>query len=210
MKSKLENLISFDDFKSSWRTEQVKSTKRTETGLDILKEGVEEIIPEGIPMEPKFGIYNDEKIENIKSFLKVANDDAIEEIVNQLRDTLLEMEQQGFIDSETTDELDDKHDGNWSTWISEVIELPDFPKEGLNNVIEIIDNINDDIENLSRNEDEDDDVECPDCDGTGQDEEGEECSRCDGTGRVYRPDDIPPDDFSGNDEDEENLEELEY
>lgn len=42
-------------------------------------------------------------------------------------------------------------------------------------------------------DDEYDEVECPDCDGTG-DIDDEECERCEGSGRVYRPDDIPPDD----------------
>ena len=42
---------------------------------------------------------------------------------------------------------------------------------------------------------EDDEVTCPDCEGTGIDESGRECERCDGLGRVYRPDDIPPDDI---------------
>ena len=38
----------------------------------------------------------------------------------------------------------------------------------------------------------DDDVECPDCDGSGR-YSGQACERCEGTGRVYRPSDIPPD-----------------
>ena len=42
MKSKLNNLISQEDFRSNWKAEQAKKTKRTETGLDILKEGLEE------------------------------------------------------------------------------------------------------------------------------------------------------------------------
>lgn len=38
-----------------------------------------------------------------------------------------------------------------------------------------------------------DDVECPDCEGTGYDEDGGECERCGGEGREARPWDIPPD-----------------
>lgn len=213
MKNKLENLIVFDDFKASWKAEQAKKTKRTDTGLDILKEGVEEIIPEGIPeetnasMKPKFGT-NEEKIEEIKSFVDDTDDDVIDDIIEQLRDVLLEMEQQGLIEKTTTDDLDDKHDGDWIAWIKDVIELPEFPEEGLNNLVQFINDISDDLEFRSRNDDEDEDVECPDCDGTGQDDDGEDCERCDGTGRVYRPDDIPPDDFSEDDiEDDIELEE---
>ena len=215
MKNKLENLIVFDDFKASWKAEQAKKTKRTETGLDILKEGVEEIIPEGIPEEdnlvkPSFGV--EEKIEDIKSFVDEADDDVIDNIIDKLRDTLLKMEKQGVIDEDTTDNLDDEHDGDWNAWIKEVIEMPEFQEYEIDNLIEFFNNISDDIDFRSRNDDEDEDVECPDCDGTGQDDEGEDCSRCDGTGRVYRPDDIPPDDdFSEYDDEdlEDDLEEIE-
>ena len=213
---KLENLISFDDFKTNWKGEQSKNTKRTSTGIDILKEGVddgiEEIIPEGLPDEDynkqaKFGLGDQEKIEQINNFLdNDADEGVVDDIVEQLRDALLEMEQQGFVDESTTDELDDKHDGDWINWIKDVIELPDFPEEVLNNIIEVIDDSTDpdnleylsgddldDVDSDEENDEEDDDVECPDCDGTGLDENGEDCERCEGEGRVYRPDDIPPD-----------------
>ena len=164
MKSKLENLISFDDFKSSWKAEQAKLTRRT--GIDILKEGVEEIIPEGIPElprpKPKYGIDYDEKIKEIEDFIdseEEYDEDITDEIVNILRETLLEMEQQGVVEYETTDELDDKHDGDWSSWIKDVINLPDFPEEGLNNVLEIIYNKEElvhvrNIEDLEQEEDD--------------------------------------------------------
>jgi hypothetical protein len=162
MKNKLENLISFDDFKSNWKSEEAKTTKRTQTALDILKENlnddivddnivdddiqdadvdrIEEIIPEGLPED--IDMSTEEKIDEINDFLDDdVDDDIIEVLVNNLRETLLEMEQQGFIDDDTTDNLDDKHDGDWISWIKDVIELPDFPEEGLNNVIEIIHNV---------------------------------------------------------------------
>jgi len=78
---KLENLVSFDDFKSNWKSDQSKKTSRTETGLDILKEGidedgVEEIISEGLPHEDidyskmsKYGMSNEEQIEKIKNLI---------------------------------------------------------------------------------------------------------------------------------------------
>jgi hypothetical protein len=149
-------LLNFSDFKSKWKAEEAKKTKRTETALDILKEGVEEIIPAGelndvenaIPdlypkgrNNSKFGIDSSEKIEKIKKFIEYADENVIEEIVNQLREILLEMEQQGFIDSDTTDQIDDKFDGDWVSWIEDVIELPEFPEEGLNNLMEIVENL---------------------------------------------------------------------
>lgn len=153
-------------------------------------------IKENIDMTPKFGISENEKIERIEDFLENADDGVIDHIINYLRDVLLEMEQQGFIDEDTTDRLDDQYDGDWIGWISAVIELDEFPEDALNGVYDIIDN-QEDLEL------EDDEVECPDCDGTGQDEMGEDCERCDGTGRVYRPDDIPPDEFDYEDDDED-------
>lgn len=35
---KLNNLLNFDDFKPNWKPQSAKTTKRTETGLDIVKE----------------------------------------------------------------------------------------------------------------------------------------------------------------------------
>jgi hypothetical protein len=173
----------------------MKKSNKISNFMDFLKENnVEEIIPMG-KYDSKFGVSNNEKIEMIKDFIDTADDDVIETIINILREVLLEMEQQGFIDEETTDNLDDEYDGDWIGWIKAVIEIDEFPEEGLNNVYEVIYNIKsgDDRGVLDF---EDEDVECPDCEGTGQDSQGEDCERCDGSGRVYRPDDIPPDDFN--------------
>lgn len=183
MKNKLENLVSFDDFKSNWKSEDSKITKRTQTALDILKENsedyeetidakndndditdadvdrIEEIIPDGLPED--LDMSTDEKVEEINDFLDdEPDDDVIEALVNDLRDTLLEMEQQGFVDSDTTDNLDDEHEGDWIAWIKDVIELPDFPEEGLNNILEVIHNIESgdfvfDDEDFDGEEDED-------------------------------------------------------
>lgn len=201
--NKLQNLISLDDFKSGWKAEQAKKTKRTETGLDVLKENVEEIIPAGVPMEPKFDMSYEEKLSKIIEELQNLNDFIIEEIVNSLREALLEMEQQGFIDEETTDMLDDKHDGDWVEWIKDVIQLPDFPEEGLNNVLDLISSEPNESDELT--DDYDDDVECPDCEGSGVNEDDEECERCGGEGRVGRPYDIPPDDWSPEYVDEDDI-----
>lgn len=189
MKNKLQNLISLDDFKTGWKSEQAKKTKRTETGLDILKEKIEEIIPAGIPMESKFDMTYEEKLNQIIEELENLDDFIIEEIVNSLRDSLLEMEQQGFIDDLTTDMLDDKHDGDWIEWIKDVIQLPDFPEEGLNNVLDLISSEPNEFNELIK----DDNVECPDCDGTGQYDDDDDCERCGGSGRVEKSYDIPPD-----------------
>ena len=181
----MKKLVSFKDFDSNW--------KNIKEGVD----GVEEIVPEGLPGLPE---NEDDAIDTIKDFLDDDPDDnIIEAMVNELRDALLEMEQQGFVESDYTDELDDQFENDWIGWIKAVIELPDFPEEGLNNLMAIINNPKPLVfDEEDEDEDEipdfkDDDVECPDCDGTGQDEDGEECERCEGEGRVYRPDDIPPD-----------------
>ena len=195
---KLENLLNFNDFNSNWKGDQAKLKKRTQTSLDILKEDVNEIVPEGLPGLPE---NENDAIEQIKDFLDDDPDEnVIDALVNELRDALLEMEQQGFVEADYTDELDDQFENDWIGWIKAVIELPDFPEEGLNNVMAIINNpaslvFDEDEEEDDLPDFEDEDVECPDCDGTGQDEDGEECERCEGEGRVYRPDDIPPDDL---------------
>jgi len=41
MEKKLNNLLSFSDFEKTWKPEEQKKTKRTEIGLDIVKENYE-------------------------------------------------------------------------------------------------------------------------------------------------------------------------
>jgi hypothetical protein len=138
MEKKLNNLLNLQDFKSNWRAEQATKTKRTETGLDILKENVEEIVPEGTDSGSKYGMDQNEKIGEIESFLEDLDDSYIDDIVNYLRDVLLDMEQQGLVDQDTTDNIDDDNDGDWLEWITEVINLPDFPEDSLNGILDII------------------------------------------------------------------------
>jgi hypothetical protein len=38
MSKKLNNLLDFSDFVANWKAQQQKKTKRTEVGLDIVKE----------------------------------------------------------------------------------------------------------------------------------------------------------------------------
>ena len=40
MEKKLNNMLSFSDFENNWKPEESRKTKRTEVGLDIVKEGV--------------------------------------------------------------------------------------------------------------------------------------------------------------------------
>ena len=205
MKTKLNNLVGFNDFTDSWKAEQAKKTKRTETGLDVLNEGIEdeiieddgieEIIPEGLPEEnfknhAKYGMGTDEKIETIKNIIDNELEESIvDEIVNYLREVLLEMEQGGFIDDDFTDKLDDEYD-DWNEWIKAVLDIEDLPEEALNGILEIV--AFEDEDNVFGGYD--DDIECPDCEGEGIDPDtGEECEKCDGTGRVDRPYDISPD-----------------
>ena len=42
MDKKLNNLLDFDDFEKSWKAKDQKSTKRTDVGLDIVEENVNE------------------------------------------------------------------------------------------------------------------------------------------------------------------------
>ena len=148
---KLENLLSFNDFNSNWKGEQPKHTKRTETGLDIIKENIEdvieEIIPEGLP-DDDVEMSFDKKIEKIENFVDSTHmNDVIEDIVSELRGALLKMEQEGSIDTRFSDDLDDEHQGDWHSWIKDVIILPDLPEESLNNIIK-------DINNFESEEDE--------------------------------------------------------
>ena len=195
MKSKLNNLISQEDFKANWRAEQAKKTKRTETGLDILKEGVvgdkyplsdnpdepgdlstgrvedgpgvEEIIPEGLP---------DDNIDAENIDFNSLPENTIDEIVDYLREVLLDMEQQGIIDDSTTDDIDEKADGDWLDWIQLALELEDLPGEVYDAIGDIATRWNEEGDEKIV-DDEEDDVECPDCDGTGYYDDGEECER---------------------------------
>lgn len=153
---KLENLISFDDFKSGWKASQASKTKRTETGLDILKENVEEIIPEGLPEESfnnaKYGMSTEEKIEEIKNNL---NDENIQNVINYFRDVLLELEQMGLIDEDTTDQLDEEYE-DWNDWVTAVLNVEELPEDALNGALDII---NENIEDLDDFEVQDDEVQ---------------------------------------------------
>jgi hypothetical protein len=46
MKTKLENLLSFTDFTGNYNPQQATKTKRTDTGVDVIKENNEEEIDE--------------------------------------------------------------------------------------------------------------------------------------------------------------------
>ena len=46
MKTKLENLLSFTDFTGNYNPQQANKTKRTDTGVDVIKENNEEEIDE--------------------------------------------------------------------------------------------------------------------------------------------------------------------
>ena len=202
MKSKLENLLSFNDFKSDWISKNQTKTKGTETGLYILKESVE---------------YNtlQEKIQRIEELISEQEDDSkmIDDVVNELRDSFIKMEKNGTVSENEIDELDDKHDGDWKSWILDVINI--VSEDVIDSVLFVLgedievnkesDNLeedDDEIEDLEDLEDLDDETDCPDCEGTGLDDKGNECERCDGTGRVFIPDDIPPMVYDIDDDDE--------
>ena len=38
MEKKLNNMLSFEDFEKTWKPDEQKKTKRTEVGLDVIKE----------------------------------------------------------------------------------------------------------------------------------------------------------------------------
>ena len=138
----MKKIMSFDNFK----------LKNIKEGLD---DGIEEIVPEGLPGLPE---NENNAIEEIKEFLNnEPDDDQFDAILELTRDTLTEMEQMGFVEDNFTDELDDKYGDDWSSWIIEVIELPDFPEEGLNNIMEIINNISAEDLDLDLDDDLDED-----------------------------------------------------
>jgi len=49
MKTKLENLLSFTDFTGNYNPQQANKTKRTDTGIDVIKENLEDKEPEEEP-----------------------------------------------------------------------------------------------------------------------------------------------------------------
>lgn len=168
MKSKLENLLSFNDFKSDWISKNQTKTKRTETGLYILKESVE---------------YNtlQEKIQRIEELISEQEDDSkmIDDVVNELRDSFIKMEKNGTVSENEIDELDDKHDGDWKSWILDVINI--VSEDVIDSVLFVLgedievnkesDNLEDDDDEIEDLEDLDDETDCPDCEGTGLDDE---------------------------------------
>lgn len=152
----MKKLISFEDFKSNMK----------------IKEGVEEIISEG-PINDEI-VEDTVNTEDIKNQIDEQDDGVIELIVDELRDILTEMEQQGFIEPETTDELDDEYE-DWKDWIKAVIELPNFPEEGLNIVSSILNgsptNNNEFSDYEDENEDENDEENVSNNDLTFEDED---------------------------------------
>jgi len=127
---------------------------------NMLTEEVEEIIPEGIPgnrdmsigsedpnSDARFQPYRpggkayssvDDKIDEITYKLDEIDEDFLEDVINYLRDVLTEMEQQGFIEEDETDELDDAHDTIGKEWVIDVINLQEIPEDALIGVLDII------------------------------------------------------------------------
>lgn len=64
MEKKLNNLLDFSDFEKSWKPEEQKKTKRTETGLDIVKEEKKE---PGLEVDDLKGKI-DKKLNNLLTF----------------------------------------------------------------------------------------------------------------------------------------------
>jgi len=78
---KLNNLLNFNDFSGKLPTNDQKKTKRTDIGLDIIKEGAGTRDPDVIELETKmYKLYNElnNKIDNISdAFIeknKIPND----------------------------------------------------------------------------------------------------------------------------------------
>jgi len=147
---KLENLLNFKDFNSNWQQPKGSKTKRTEVAKDILKENVEEIIPEGLPEEVEergvSGLMGSGKnmwqsenhIDEITKLVKDLDEGFLDEVINYLRDVLTDMEHQGFITEDETDELDDRHDAIDKEWVIDVINLQEIPEDALIGVLDII------------------------------------------------------------------------
>lgn len=119
--------------------------------LNILKEEVEELIPEGIPEEDEKVVVpelmgsgenmwsTEEKIDNIKTTIVNLSEEVLEDVVNYLRDTLTEMEQQSIITEDETDAIDDKHETIGEEWVIDVIELEELLEDTLDGVLQIMD-----------------------------------------------------------------------
>jgi hypothetical protein len=61
----------------------------------------------------------------------------INKVVNYLRDALLRMERSKAIKSKEVDDLDDKHDGDWESWIIDAVKL--VPEKTINKILEYLD-----------------------------------------------------------------------
>lgn len=60
----------------------------------------------------------------------------INKVVNYLRDALLRMEHSKLITSKEVDALDDKHDGDWESWIIDAIKI--VPDKTINKILEFL------------------------------------------------------------------------
>jgi hypothetical protein len=124
MKNRLENLIKFDDFSDDWKSIKSNKTKRTETGADILNENLY-----------SYNI-NVKKLIDIVESGELTGTDIIDRVVNDLRDSLLKMEQSNQISEDDVDELDEIHDGDWNSWILDVAKL--VPEKTIINILEFL------------------------------------------------------------------------
>jgi hypothetical protein len=79
---------------------------------------------------------NTNKLISIVESGELSGTEIIDNIVNDLRDALLKMEHSGVIKSEEVDNLDDIHDGDWESWIIDVVKL--VPDKVINNILELI------------------------------------------------------------------------
>jgi DNA-binding transcriptional regulator YhcF (GntR family) len=145
---KVQNLLSFSDFEKSWNPKKQKSTKKTETGLDVLEK--RRMLLENDIEKDEFIDDDDIEDEDIESLDDEIDDDDDENWKQQLKSHIDQIIEDGVSPEDVYDFLDD------------ITENDD-------------DEENDDLEDLG-SENEDDDLEDDDLEDEifVEDEEGQD------------------------------------
>lgn len=102
---------------------------------DYINENID-IIPSG-PTGSVGPTGYDPSDDDIKNMIDDADDNVINDVIDCVRDILLNKEQAGKISKDTTDKLDEKFD-DWKEWIKEAIETINFDEDELTEILNIL------------------------------------------------------------------------
>ena len=94
-------------------------------------------INENIDIIPSGPTGYDPSDDDIKNMIDDADDNVINDVIDCVRDILLNKEQAGKISKDTTDKLDEKFD-DWKEWIKEAIETINFDEDELKEILNIL------------------------------------------------------------------------